>query len=430
MKKSLILTLTLALGLSVGSTVFAANPFELVPNDNWAYGAINDLNKAGVYAEYSDVNYQKGQTLTRNQIATLVAKAMANKNVTADQKATIDKLAAEYNDELVALGVTKADKVDKGINLSGQYRLRYQYYKDDGNISNNGHKLQGKVEIDADSKINGDWTANIVLEGYRNFYTDAGYKSGTYASADGASGYTGAFDMTGASVTGPVAGATMTIGKFNNTFGTGLMFDDYLSGIKFEFGNIVKTKLLYADADSNIAANPFTKYLTELNKVTSAEFTYSLSKASTLTTSFQNWTSKTSGVDSMKVYDFGINSTLNSDYSVYVTFDKTSADTANKAYVVGLSYKGADKKVAGSYGAWIDYEYFEKNTAIDTTYWANAGQKGIAAGFNYVPATNIKWTNVVLLGKALAENEMGSNYSAEPAGAKQTFFRTQIYYYF
>ncbi|MBP2645791.1 MAG: S-layer protein [Firmicutes bacterium] len=421
MKKSLILTLTLVLGLSVGSTVFAANPFELVPNDNWAYGAINDLNKAGVYAGYSDVNYQKGQTLTRNQIATLVAKAMANKNVTADQKATIDKLAAEYNDELVALGVTKADK---GIDFSGFYRLRYQNNYDSKDKTQNGHQFRNLLHLDADAKVTDGWTVNASFEAYRNFYTDKGI-NGTSSTSGGGDGNSGAFDVTTASVTGPVAGTTMTIGKFANTFGSGLMFDDNVSGVKFEFGNTVKTKLLHAEVDAEVDAYaPLTGKLTDFNKVTSAEFSYDLSKASTLTASLQNWTSNKSGVDSLRVFDINVTSAINADYSVYATVDKTDADDYNKAYVLGVSYKGAKTKVAGSFGAWLDYEYFEKNTAIDTTYWVSPGQKGIACGFNYVPIKNIKWSNIFLFYKAMGANDLGQGTE------NQRWIRSQLYYYF
>jgi len=428
--KKLVLTLTLVFLLSLTGSVFAANPFELVPTDNWVYGAIDSLVQSGIYVGYSEVNFQKSKTLTRNELAILVAKAMANgKNAGADQKATIDKLAAEFKTELEALGV-KADSSTAGVNFSGHYRLRYQNLTDDKTKSNNFHQFYSQIELDATAKITDFWTANLAVEGYRNFYTDAGRTNGTFSSAWGYSkdnSYNGAFDLTGASVTGQVGCVMMTVGKFTNTFGSGLIFDDYLSGVKFEFGKAVKTKLLYGEADSNIEANTpsSSSYLYKLDKVISAEFVYSLSKASMLTGSLQNWQSKTAGVGSMTVCDLNVTSALNKDYSVYATFDKTSKETGNRAYVFGVSYKAADPKVAGSFGAWLDYESFEKNTAIDTTNWMCAGQKGIAAGFNYVPVKNIKWTNVFVYAKALSDNDLSL-----ASGEEQKLFRTQLFYYF
>ncbi|MBU2699000.1 hypothetical protein Ga0466249_000079 [Sporomusaceae bacterium BoRhaA] len=428
MKKSFVLVFILVFMLGLGGTVFAAaNPFELVPINHWAYASINSLVQDGIYKDYQDINFQKDRTLTRNELATLVAKAMANeKKATAEQKAIIDKLAAEFKPELESIGVHANSVAAENVKFSGLYRLRYQSLKDQTTNTSILHQFYSRIELDANVNITDGWTGNFAWEAYKNFYNDAGKTNGTFSSAWGTT-YNGANDVTLASVTGPVAGTIMTVGKFNNTFGSGLIFDDYVSGVKFEFGKKLKTKLLYAEADSNIEGNTpsSTSYLYKLNKVTSAEFNYALNEATSLTASFQNWQSKTAGIDDMRVYDLNITSALNQDYSVYATYDKTSADTGNKAYVLGISYKNADKNKAGSYGAWLDYEYFEKNTAIDTTNWMSPGQKGFAAGFNYIPAKNIKWTNVFVYGKALADNDL-----SQTTGEKQQFFRTQLYFYF
>jgi hypothetical protein len=106
MRKKLLKALILGSLLSLSTTAFAANPFELVPTSNWTYDAIGNLVKAGVFEGYRDINFSKDQMLTRYELATYVAKAMANENKVNDkQKATIDKLAVEFKVELNNLGV-------------------------------------------------------------------------------------------------------------------------------------------------------------------------------------------------------------------------------------------------------------------------------------------------------------------------------------
>lgn len=440
MKKNLLKTLILGSLLSVSTTAFAANPFELVPTSNWTYDAIGNLVNTSVFEGYRDINFNKNQTFTRYELATYVAKAMANENkASAEQKAIIDKLAVEFKGELTNLGVYNAatapavapaaitNPLDK-VQVSGHYRIRYQH------IPAQTHVLQGRIQLNSTTTINDNWKVNVSAESYKNFYTDAGYKNGTFGSAwgggskDGSTNpdYNGAFDITIANAQGKIAGADVTVGKFSNTVGSGLIFDDYVTGIQVGFGNKVKAKLAYSEADSNIVGNaPANSYLWKLDKLVNADFSYDLNKATTVGASFQNWTSKMSGIDSMKVYEVSATSKLNHDFSAYASFDKTSADNDNKAYVVGFSYKNADVTKPGSYGAWIDYENFQRYTAIDTTNWASPGQKAIALGFNYVPAKNVKWVNVFVHGKALANNDIG-----EPEGQIDNFIRTQVYFYF
>lgn len=454
MRKKLLKALILGSLLSLSTTAFAANPFELVPTSNWTYDAIENLVRGGVFEGYRDINFSKTQTLTRYELATFVGKALANENkATEKQKATIDKLAIEFKAELANLGVyatattpttpttpttvastavpATAPSIADNVKFSGFYRIRYHTLRDNTVSGNNLHALYSRIELDATTKINDEWTGNFSWEAYKNFYTDAGKANGTASSAWGAQGYNGVNDVTIANVTGPLFGTTMTAGKFNHTFGSGLIFDDYVSGVEFDFGKVLRTKLVCAEADANIELNaPTNSYVSKLNKVNSLEFSYDLSKATTLTTSFQDWKSKSSSVDSMKVYDLNITSALNKDYSVYATYDKTNADDSNKAYVIGVSYKGADKNIPGSFGAWADYEHFEKNTVIDTTAWVNAGTRGIACGFSYVPVKNVKWTNVFFAAKTLSDNNCGPNGTAEAKDVIQRYFRSQLFFYF
>ncbi len=111
MKKSLVIALVLAFVLSIAATAMAApaNPFVDVPAKHWAYDAVSKLAKAGIVDGYGDGTFRGDKTMTRYEMAQIVAKAMARSDkANAENKALIDKLAVEFAAELNNLGVRVA----------------------------------------------------------------------------------------------------------------------------------------------------------------------------------------------------------------------------------------------------------------------------------------------------------------------------------
>lgn len=126
MKKKTMIALALALGIS--STAFAG-PFADVPAKHWSYDAVNKLAAAGIVDGYGDGTYRGDRTITRYEMAQMVAKAMERSDkADAEQKALINKLSAEYADELDNLGVRMStlEKKVGNITLSGQVRSWYE----------------------------------------------------------------------------------------------------------------------------------------------------------------------------------------------------------------------------------------------------------------------------------------------------------------
>ena len=118
MKKTLVSALTTALVVGAASTTFAAaNPFSDVPADHWAYDAVAQLAQDGVINGYGDGTFRGQQEITRYEMAQMVAKAMAKTDVSAADKAMIDKLAAEFSDELNNLGVRVSNLEKKTDNV-------------------------------------------------------------------------------------------------------------------------------------------------------------------------------------------------------------------------------------------------------------------------------------------------------------------------
>ncbi len=66
MKKTLVSALTTALVVGAASTTFAAaNPFEDVAADHWAYDAVAQLAADGVIEGYGDGTYLGDQEISR-----------------------------------------------------------------------------------------------------------------------------------------------------------------------------------------------------------------------------------------------------------------------------------------------------------------------------------------------------------------------------
>ena len=133
MKK--ILAMAAAAALSLGASAMAANPFADVSTSDWAYQAVADLSDQGIVEGYPDGTFKGETNITRYEMAQIIARLMAKEDqYNAEQRATIDKLAGEYADELDTLGVrvSNLEKKVGNISWSGDARMQYQDHGDYG----------------------------------------------------------------------------------------------------------------------------------------------------------------------------------------------------------------------------------------------------------------------------------------------------------
>ena len=159
MKK--ILAMAAVAALAAGASAYAANPFSDVSTSDWAYQAVADLSEQGIVEGYPDGTF-KGQTnITRYEMAQIIARMMAKEDqYNAEQRATIDKLAAEYADELDSLGVrvSNLEKKVGNISWSGDARMRYQSKDNSAEDA-----WTGRVRINMKGQVNEDTTVNARL---------------------------------------------------------------------------------------------------------------------------------------------------------------------------------------------------------------------------------------------------------------------------
>ena len=153
MKK--ILALAAVAALTAGVSAYAANPFSDVSTDDWAYQAVSDLSDQGVVEGYPDGTFKGERNITRYELAQIIARLMAKEDqLNAEQRATLDKLAGEYADELANLGVRVSNLEKKVGNIawSGNARMRFnQGYDKKGDATDSWN---GRMKIIAHATVN------------------------------------------------------------------------------------------------------------------------------------------------------------------------------------------------------------------------------------------------------------------------------------
>ena len=215
MKKSLVLAMAMALGVT--ASAYAANPFSDVPAGHWAYDSINKLAAAGVIEGYGDTTFGGDKLMTRYEMAQIVAKAMA-------KGANVDKLAAEFADELDNLGVRVANLEKKADNVKVTGELRYRY-TDSSNDGNKYNDLRSRLWVNG--QINDDWSYTGMLENTQDLTDNAGNEDTSFQRAY---------------VEGKLGGLNVTAGRYNAFFANGNVYDTRADGVEVSYGSKIKVK--------------------------------------------------------------------------------------------------------------------------------------------------------------------------------------------
>lgn len=176
-KKKLLIPILSALILNGATTTFAAQantPFSDVPADHWSRAAIAELVHDGVISGYSDRTFRGDQQITRYEMAQIVARAMSSqKALTAEEKSTVQKLNAEFSDELESLGMRLSAVEAKTSNLSavkisGVFYQKYMKdFKEDKRF-NDGKASpwwERTLELNLEAPVkNTDWKFNTQIK--------------------------------------------------------------------------------------------------------------------------------------------------------------------------------------------------------------------------------------------------------------------------
>ena len=373
MKKSLVLAMAMALGVT--ASAYAANPFSDVPAGHWAYDSINKLAAAGVIEGYGDATFGGDKLMTRYEMAQIVAKAMA-------KGANVDKLAAEFADELDNLGVRVANLEKKADNVKITGELRY-HYKDDG-ADINGYATELRSRIWVKGQINDDWTYTGMLENIQDLKNDSGDETTKFQRAY---------------VNGKLGGVAVQAGRYHAKWSEGNVYDNRFDGVQAAYGKDVKLVAGYGKAahlngvlDNGKKANAKDTYYAELSG--------KVDKLS-LAAGYYNFedVKEAKDVDDT-VWTVAANYAFDKNFklgAMYLNGDQDKYDGDDDGFVVTASYKGAKAAKAGSWGLVAKYYDQGFSTYVDHTMNGYAdkyadtteGFKGYSVAANYTFAKNI-----------------------------------------
>ncbi len=339
MKK--ILAIAAAAALTAGVSAYAANPFSDVSTDDWAYQAVSDLSDQGVVEGYPDGTFKGERNMTRYELAQIIARLMAREDqLNAEQRATLERLAGEYADELANLGVrvSKLEKKVGNLYWSGDARMRYQS-KD--NTLENGEaqdSWNGRMRISVKAQVNESTTVNGRLTSEMNFKDKD--------SADTVMDVLNVKHQFGDA-------AAVTLGRYGNNFGNqgGWLYGSSkgFDGAQVQFG-LGKFAVIagygqfnagsYANKDAFYAKGKanFDGFKLDLNYLTMKE-----------------------GKDA-EIYGAGLTIPLGDQIRVFGEYWKNSdADDYDQAWNAGIGFGKMDLKKPGTFAIDVVYNDVDKN---------------------------------------------------------------------
>ena len=364
MKKSLVLAMAMALGVT--ASAYAANPFSDVPAGHWAYDAVNKLAAEGVVDGYPDGTYGGDKLMTRYEMAQIVAKAMA-------KGANVDKLAAEFADELDSLGVRVANLEKKADNVKVTGEIRYSYRDVDGDVNGNESVLRSRLWVNG--QINEDWSYTGMFENEQDFGNETGDDK---------------IDFARAYVEGRVGGLDVVAGRYNEVTFSGNILDANLDMAKVSYGDKIKVSAAAGKAYDSVEVDEEAgKLLDSDDRIYIGSIEAALGDVDAYVAYFKTNSDMDKEIWNVGAsYGFG-DFTLSAEY---MRGDKEYSNAGKDGWWADLAWKGAEADQPGSYG--IHAGYYDQSPSAyimpttDAEYFDD-GYKGWNVGVSYTFAKNI-----------------------------------------
>lgn len=345
MKK--ILAIAAVAALTAGVSAYAANPFSDVSTSDWAYQAVSQLSDQGIVEGYPDGTFRGQRNITRYELAQIIARLMANEDqFNAEQRATIDKLAGEYADELDNLGVRVSNLEAKvgNISWSGDARMKWAQSYSDGNAEDG---FDGRMRINAHAQVNDSTYVEGLLRSDMDF-KDNSEDSNTYMQRLYVHHDFGSH-------------VGVNVGKFAEFFGqTGMFFDSDLKGAEMTY--------TANDAFSLTAGyGRFSDWDSKWNSDVKDNAEYGYAQINGAAGRFAYTLDYIKGNDESKVevYGGGLTIGLTDKFDVFGDYFKNSdAQGDPDAWTAGLGFGHQDDARVGSFRVSVARVDAEKNAVL------------------------------------------------------------------
>jgi hypothetical protein len=316
--------------------------------------------------------------MTRYEMAQIVAKAMA-------KGANVDKLAAEFADELDKLNVRVAalEKKSDNVKITGQARWRWRI----DNINNKRVRHELRTRLFVNGQINDGWNYTGLIENIQDFRNDVGDDNDMRLSR--------------AFVSGRIGGVKVEAGRndYELIGGESDVYSDLADAVKATYGDKFKVSGWYGKPTQLNAGTPG-----PYSVFAGARMSYDWDKFGVYA-EYDKFGGRHRGPgvagNTRDVWGIGADAkfgdfTVNALYLHGSMKNSPNAATDKKnGFSLAVNYKGAKADKPGSWGLGAKYydqgnlTYLIHGTMGPIPRVANGGFKGIALKANYTVAKNI-----------------------------------------
>jgi hypothetical protein len=267
-------------------------------------------------------------------MAQIVAKAMA-------KGANVDKLAAEFADELDALGVRVAalEKKSDNVKITGEFRYHYESLKAG---ERKGHTNILRSRLWFTGKVNDTWDYVGMLENQQDLTDNAGNEDTAFQRAY---------------LQGRLGGAKVVAGRMQKTLFDSMVYGSRMDGIDITYGKNVKLNVYYGkptNANASVVGKP--------DKMAGIGVVADLGKNVSLHAGYDYFRNgkKADDNDTDKIINAGLDFKFGKDVKFGATYLHTDDDTkvegaSDNGFLLSLAYKGANKAKVGSWGLGVKY---------------------------------------------------------------------------
>lgn len=459
MKKKILLTTAILLGTM--NFASAADSFSDVPRGHWAYDAVEQLAEKGIISGYGDSTFRGNNTVTRYEMAQMIAQALKNveamesgnvqvvrpqptqstqpttqlpanrssnnqdlqaqindlqqqilqlqeaqkkpqvATLSRADRAMLDRLASEFAEELQSMNVrvSALEKKAGSISWTGEVRYTYTHNKI-VNAKTNTNQLQ--LRLFPTAVLNKNWTMKARLTATTNTRTDnSGDVNGTYYYLNGDYGK---FN---------IAAGKMPFYTADNE---GLIADDFFSGVQLSYNVDDKIKaILEAGEWDGLMANGANyigaQVLYDSGDKLNAGLAYRMFDADNLGAALVGYDDATD--DKANVISAGVRYNLSDDISLFGAYAmNTKADDYDNAYNIEVNYRGVDKNVVGSWGAYAAYRRLTPAVTFAPTYntATSINRKGFELGAAYSPFRNTTLEAAYFFGDRVTDGEDSNTF--------------------